>query len=230
MNKYEPLDFSTILATSVHDIKNSLFMLLQSIENLDLAENLTAEQHKSFADLHFQTSRVNSTVMQLLSLYRDEKQQLPIYIEENSVNELLEDLIDRHRLYLNTHDISVTIDVDDELFGYFDSDLIGYLLGDVFVNALRHTKGEVKIYAYYEEQFLILKIEDNGEGYPLHMLDINNKEDEFYSFNANKGRSGLGLLFAKKIAAAHKSKALKGRIYLENKPKNKGCVFTLCLP
>ena len=230
MSKQNPLDFSTILATSVHDIKNSLFMLLQSIENLDLADNLTDEQHKSFADLHYQTSRINSTLMQLLSLYRDEKQQLPIYIEENSVNELLEDLIDRHRLYLNTHDINVTITINDDLYGYFDSDLIGYLLGDIFVNALRHTKGKVRISAFNEENFLILQVEDDGDGFPEHMLDVNDKENEFHNFNANKGRSGLGLLFAKKIAAAHKSKDLKGQILLENKPDNTGCIFTLRLP
>ena len=186
MSKNDPLDFSTILATSVHDIKNSLFMLLQSIENLDLAENLTKDQHKSFADLHYQTSRINGTVMQLLTLYRDEKQQLPIYIEENSVNELLEDLIDRHRLYLNSNDINVTIDVDEDLVGYCDSDLIGYLLSDIFVNALRHTRGEVKISASNDDQFLVLKVEDNGEGFPNHMLDINEKQNEFFNFNANK--------------------------------------------
>jgi len=230
MNKQEPLDFSTILATSVHDIKNSLFMLLQSIEHLDLADNLTVEQHKSFADLHYQTSRINSTVMQLLSLYRDEKQQLPIHIEENSVCELLEDLIDRHRLYLNSNDINVTINVDEELTGYFDADLIGYLLSDIFVNALRHTKDKVCISACNEDNFLVVKIEDNGNGFPTHMLAVNEKQNEFYNFNATKGRSGLGLLFAKMIASAHKSKDLRGQILLENKTDKPGCVFTLRLP
>ena len=47
------LDFSTILATSAHDMKNSLFMLLQSIEHIDLADNLTPVQHQSIADLHY---------------------------------------------------------------------------------------------------------------------------------------------------------------------------------
>jgi len=230
MNEENPLDFSTILATSIHDIKNSLFMLLQSIESLDLADNLTEEQHKSFADLHYQTSRINGTLMQLLSLYRDEKKQLPVYIEENSVYELLEDLIDRHRLYLNSHNINVTIEAPDDLYGYFDLDLIGYLLGDIFVNALRHTDGIVKISAHQEAQYLVIKIEDNGEGYPEHMLDINEHENEFCNFNANKGRSGLGLLFARKIALAHKSKNLHGQISLENKLNNSGCIFTLRLP
>lgn len=228
MNNHDQLDFSTILATSVHDMKNSLFMLLQSIENLDLADNLTAQQHQSFADLHYQTSRINGSLMQLLALYRDEKQQLPIYIEENSVNELITDVVERNRLYLNSHHVDVSINIEDDLYGYFDADLITYLLADIFINALRHTNNVVSISAFYEEQFLVFKIEDNGQGYPQHMLDVN--DNAFYPFNANKGRSGLGLLFAKIIAQSHKVKHLEGCILLENKANNTGSIFTLRLP
>ena len=228
MDNKQKLDFSTILATSVHDMKNSLFMLLQSIENLDLAENLTAKQHQSFADLHYQTSRINGTLMQLLALYRDEKKQLPIFIEENSVSELLADVVERNRLYLENHQIDVNVSVDDALYGYFDSDLITYLLGDIFVNALRHAKSYVNISAYYQSPYLEIKIEDDGEGYPQHMLDIN--DNDFYNFHASKGRSGLGLLFAKKIANEHKAKNFKGHILLENKTNNGGSIFTLRLP
>ena len=224
----QPLDFSTILATSVHDMKNSLCLLLQSIENMDLADNLTVQQHQSFADLHYQTSRVNGSLMQLLALYRDENKQLPIYIEENSVSELLNDVVERNRLYLNNHNIAIQIDVNDDLYGYFDLDLITYLLADIMVNAMRHAKHVILIKAQFEAPYLSITIEDDGEGYPLHMLYIN--DSEFYNFNANKGRSGLGLLFAKKIAAEHQVKNLQGHILLENKPNNGGSVFTLRLP
>ncbi|WP_240791488.1 HAMP domain-containing sensor histidine kinase [Psychromonas sp. SP041] len=225
----EQLDFSTILATSIHDMKNSLAMVLQSIEDLDLADNLTTRQHKSVSNLHYQTSRINSTLMQLLALYRDEKKQLPIFIEENSVNELLIDILERNRLYLNSHHIKVTIDVEKSLHGYYDVDLISYLIGDIFINALRHAKSFVNISAHYDTPFLIFKIEDDGEGYPHYMMNVND-QDEYSTFNANKGRSGLGLLFAKKIAAAHQLKQLKGNISLTNKPDNSGSIFTLQLP
>jgi len=230
MNNQKELDFSTILATNVHDIKNALFMLLQSIEHLDKADNLTADQHKSFARLHQQASSVNSTFMQLLSLYRDEQKQLPIYIEENSVHELFDDLMDRHRLYLNTHDINVNISVEKGLHGFYDADLIFYLLSDIFVNALRHAKSKINIRAYYKQPFLTFNIEDDGEGYPCDILDDNHKENEFYNFNPNEGNSGLGLIFAKKIAQAHKSNDLIGEIELQNKTDMTGSMFTLRLP
>tara|TARA_R110001583_G_scaffold112917_3_gene263086 strand:+ start:20320 stop:21006 length:687 start_codon:yes stop_codon:yes gene_type:complete len=228
MSDQEKLDFSTILATSVHDMKNSLFMLLQSIEVLGSADNLTDQQHKSFADLHYQTSRVNSTLMQLLALYRSDKKELPIYIDEHCVVDVFTEVIDKNQTYLNCHDIEINVDVDDDLMGYFDIDLITYLIGDIFVNALRHAQKTIHLRAFSKDGLLNIQVEDDGEGYPEHMLAAsqNNQTD----FNANKGRSGLGLLFAKRIAAEHKNKQIQGHILCENKLQSKGGVFTLRLP
>ncbi|WP_413698660.1 sensor histidine kinase [Psychromonas sp. KJ10-10] len=206
MPDQENLDFSTILATSAHDMKNSLFMVLQSIEVLGSAENLTDEQHKSFADLHYQTSRVNSTLMQLLALYRAENKQLPIYIDEHYVNDIFTEVIDKNQSYLDHHDIQIEIDVDDQLMGYFDFDLITYLIADIFVNALRHAQKIIYLRAFIDDGYLNIQVEDDGVGYPEHMLAVSNNNQS--EFNANKGRSGLGLLFAKRIVAEHKNKQL----------------------
>ena len=228
MDNHEQLDFSTILATSIHDMKNSLFMLMQSLEGLDLADNLTAHQHQSVADLHYQTSRINGTLMQLLALYRDEKKQLPVFIEENSVNDLMQDIVERHRLYFQSRHIDVSLMVDKDLYAYFDLDLIKYLISDIFINALRHTKNSVVVSVVQTPPYLVFKVEDDGNGYPQHMLDVNHGASN--SFNANKGRSGLGLLFAKKIAEQHITTQHKGYISLENKPNNRGSIFTLHIP
>jgi signal transduction histidine kinase len=228
MDNEETLDFSTILATTVHDMKNSLFMLQQSIEILDCADNLTDKQHKDFADLHYQTSRINGTLLQLLALYRDEQNSLPIYIEEHCVADILIEVIDKNELYINCHDVKITFEVDDQLLGYFDRDLITYLICDIFVNALRHSKKEIILRAFFADNYLNIQVDDDGEGYPEHMLAVS--ENTQAEFNAIKGRSGLGLLFAKKIAAEHKSKQLQGHILLENKQQTCGSIFTLRLP
>ncbi|WP_413693291.1 sensor histidine kinase [Psychromonas sp. KJ10-2] len=144
------------------------------------------------------------------------------------MDELITDVLERNRLYLNSHHIKLSVKVENNLRGYYDVDLISYLLSDILINALRHAKSEVIIRAYYQDQFLLFEVEDDGEGYPHYMLNVN--EDEFATFNANKGRSGLGLLFAKKIAQAHKLKAITGSISLKNKPDNTGSLFTLRLP
>lgn len=228
MSKDNKLDFSTILATSAHDMKNSLFMLMQSIENLDLADNLSQQQHIVFADLHYQTSRINGSLMQLLALYRDQHNQLPIYIEENSVAEMLQEVIDRNRLYLNCSSVKVSLEVDSDLTAYFDQDLVTYLIADIFVNALRHANNSITLRAFACQEYVNIQVEDDGDGYPEHMLAINQETD--FPFNASRGRSGLGLLFAKIISAEHKTKRLQGHISLKNKCATGGSLFTLRLP
>jgi signal transduction histidine kinase len=228
MDNQDNLDFSTILATSAHDMKNSLFMLQQSIEVLGSADNLTDQQQQSFADLHYQTSRINGTLMQLLALYRSEQKELPIYIDEHCVKDVLTEVIDKNKIYLNFHEVKINVDVDQDLMGYFDLDLITYLIGDIFVNALRHTNETITLRAFFAEQYLTIQVEDDGEGYPGHMLAVSKNSQS--DFNVNKGRSGLGLLFAQKIAAEHKNKQLQGHILLENKQQSNGSIFTLRLP
>jgi len=228
MQNPKKLDFSDILATSAHDMKNSLFMLLQSIEHLSQDDSLNMAQHQAFADLHYQTSRINGTLMQLLALYRDENKHLPVYIDEYSVTEMLEEVIEKNKIYLNCHDIAISIEADDALMGYFDQDLVAYLIGDIFVNALRHSKKMITLRAFFKDQYLNIQVEDDGQGYPSHMLAMS--QDETAGFNANTGRSGLGLLFARKIAAEHKNNALQGHILLENRDDTNGSLFTLRLP
>jgi signal transduction histidine kinase len=228
MDNQDNLDFSTILATSAHDMKNSLFMLQQSIEMLGSEENLTEQQQQHFANLHYQTSRINGTLMQLLALYRSEQKELPIYIDEHCVNDVLTEVIDKNKMYLDFHDVQIDIDADQDLIGYFDLDLITYLIGDIFVNALRHTNTLITLRAFFADGYLNIQVEDNGKGYPEHMLAVSRNSQS--DFNANKGRSGLGLLFAKKIAAEHKNKQRQGYILLENKQQSSGSIFTLRLP
>jgi signal transduction histidine kinase len=224
MNGPSKLDFSNILTTSAHDMKNSIFMLLQSIEQLDLADNLTPKQHQAVADLHYQTSRINGSLMQLLSLYPEELMQ--VHIAEHSVSEMLQEALDRNRLYINSHHIQVDLQVEADLTACFDKELITYLVSEIFINALRHTDKSVKLRAYDNKETINIQVEDDGEGYPDHMLAIS----QHCNFNSSDGRSGIGVLFAQKIAAAHKKNQLQGNIILQNKGEFNGNLFTLSLP
>ena len=49
-------------------------------------------------------------------------------------------------------------------------------------------------------------------------------------YNIEKGRTGLGLFFARLIANAHTKHNVTGKISLENGGKLGGSVFTLILP
>ena len=86
-------DFSLIIASAVHDMKNSLGMLLHSVECLCEALPKETQQELNTATIKYETERVNSYLVQLLGLYRLENEKLSAHIDEHFVI----DLLDEHR-------------------------------------------------------------------------------------------------------------------------------------
>ncbi|WP_111978388.1 sensor histidine kinase [Algibacillus agarilyticus] len=223
------IDFSTVLASAVHDMKNSLCMLIQSIDSL--SNKLASHDQKDaeeLARLHYEASRLNTNLLQLLTLYRAEKNQLPLNIEEHYIDDVIDELIAKNELYIANNSLDVEINLPEDLSWHFDIDMISNLVNDIFINALRYSHGKIKIAADIVDDQLVFLIEDNGDGFPDRMLQIQNSEMQNLDLNA--GRTGLGLFFARLIAAAHTNKSKAGSIHLQNGGELGGGVFKLLLP
>jgi K+-sensing histidine kinase KdpD len=222
------IDFSSVLALTVHDMKNSLCMLLQSIDTMAQDKNQNPQTAEELAKIHYEASRLNTNLLQMLSLYRVEKDQLPLMIEEHYIEDLVEELIEKNLLYIDNKAIKVETNLEENIMWYFDDGLVGNLLNDIFVNALRYTKDTITISAKVIDEHLQINICDNGKGYPEHMLCDN--ELPMQDFDIDNNRTGLGLFFAKMIAKAHTNKDKAGYIKLSNDKQFGGSVFTLVLP
>lgn len=223
------IDFSTVLASSVHDMKNSLCLLIQSIENLSNKLELQgASEAQELAGIHYEASRLNSNLLQILALYREDCDSLPLNIDEYYLDEVLEELLAKNQLYIDNRALNVTFDIEDELVWYFDSELVANLLNDIFVNAMRYCKSSILVRAFTENGELHVQVVDDGAGYPPNML--NSLVDQPSQFNITMSRTGLGLYFAQLIASKHVQDGKTGNIKLENGGLYNGSVFTLTLP
>lgn len=223
------IDFSSVLAAAVHDMKNSLFLLIQSIENL--AEMLPEEAgpaREQVASVHYEASRLNTNLVQILSLYRAELERLPITVDECFLYDLFHDVVGSNRLYIEQKNIQVNVDVGEELSWYLDGELVYLLVNDVLVNALKYGSSTIRLSAIEEENYLIIRIEDDGNGYPDSMLE--KSVTDLTDFQLSQGRTGLGLFFARLIAAAHSQGTLSGEISLSNGGTLGGSVFEVKLP
>ncbi len=223
------IDFSSVLAAAVHDMKNSLFLLIQSIEAL--SEAIPQDNHNAqeqVANVHYEASRLNTNLVQVLSLYRAELESLPITVDESFIRDLVEDVVGSNTLYVNQKDIDIAIDVDDDLSWYLDQELIYLLLNDVIINAMRYGTSKILISSNIKEDFLHIKVEDDGNGYPSAMLT--KSHEALNDFELSQGRTGLGLFFAKLIANAHSQGQRAGNISLSNGGKYGGSVFEVKIP
>jgi K+-sensing histidine kinase KdpD len=224
------IDFSSVLACAVHDMKNSLCMLIQSIDTLSDIEAQSPDPKKSdeLAKIHYEASRLNTNLLQMLSLYRVEKNQLPVLIDEHYIADIIEELLAKNCFYSESRSINIQTHVSPDLTWYFDENLIGNLLNDVFVNAMRYTKNTIVIRVDVIANQLEVTIEDNGCGYPEQMLA--SSDWVMQNLDLDNSRTGLGLFFARLIAGAHKNKDKTGYIKLNNDNDTGGSVFTLVLP
>ena len=230
MNKASSnVDFSLVLASSVHDMKNSIGMLLASLENY-IEDNPAQNefQKKHFNTLHYEASRVNAELVQLLTIYRMENDHLPLRIDQHYVIDVLEDQLARNHALIENSDIHLKLECDDNLEWVFDADLVGSVVQNVIVNCSRYTREQLMVRAVVEDDMLCILIADDGTGYPPSMLIAPQKMVD--SAEVNHGKTHLGLYFAAEIAALHKQKNRKGYIKLENGTPLSGGCFKMYIP
>mgnify|MGYP001398917215 CR=1 FL=1 len=223
------IDFATVLAASVHDMKNGLFVLLQSIEQV-ASEVESPQPRRRLADIHYETQRLNTSLMQLLSLYRQSHAHLPITMQEVFLDEIAEELVASNQFYARHHHVELCVEVLNEGSWYLDQNLILVLLNDVLINALRYAKQKVLVKLGIDPTLnrFFVEVHDDGEGYPQTMLD--NLAVEPSNMVINAGRTGLGLYFSHLIAKAHQQNNQQGAILLSNDSPLGGSKFTLHLP
>ncbi|MBL4867271.1 MAG: HAMP domain-containing histidine kinase [Pseudomonadales bacterium] len=225
----EGLDFSSVLASSVHDMKNSIGMLMSSLDELmDQIPEPTDSQNRLMSTVQYEASRVNNDLVHLLSFYRLKKNSLPITLDEQYVAEVLEEQIVYNKVLAEKRGIEVDLKCDDELVWYFDAEMISGIINNVLINAIRYSQNKIQISAKEKVGFLEITVADDGCGFPEAMLDRPGSYFNRVSFST--GSTGLGLYFAGQIATLHKDKERQGFIQLQNGGSLKGGIFRLSLP
>lgn len=217
------IDFSMVIASAVHDMKNSLGMLLNSLDEL-------RQEHadiQGFNTLQYEAERVHSDLVQLLGIYRLGEQTLSAHIEEHFVPEFLTNHLARHQPLLSGHDIQYDV-VADDVNGFFDDDLLTGVLNNTINNAIRYTHNRIRLTASERDNYLVIGVEDNGAGYPEHMQK--DGPVSFKSLDFNSGSTSLGLFFASSVAQLHRDGNRQGFIRVRNGGELGGGVFEIWLP
>lgn len=223
--------FNMVLASTVHDMKNSLGMLGESLNHI-LAEidieKLNPELKNSHTVVQYESARVNNSLMQLLALYKLESNQLPFNPNYVNLADFLDEQKIKHSPLLEAKNISCQIDVDESIEAFFDECLIGTLLDNIIGNAVRYTKHQIIISGWQKNSQIKISVSDDGSGYPQEMIEM--QGDYMLGINQSTGSTGLGLFFAQQIAAMHQHKGKGGEINLANNEKLAGGHFCLTLP
>lgn len=227
-DKQQLTDFSTILASSVHDMKNSVGMLIGSLDNVASSCGGSCPSHAQLTRLRYEGERLNRNLVQVLALYRISDAQYSLNLTENDVGEVLEECYLEYEPLMSVNGIEMEIVCDEELNGFFDRELILGVISSVINNAYKYASNRIRLGAEQKEGYLVLYVEDNGPGYPPEMLHECGDLQHGVSFK--KGSTGLGMFFASTILRMHRHRDRAGYLSMTNEGIEGGARFSIYLP
>lgn len=222
-----PLDFAETLASCIHDIKNSAGVVMQAADAIALgAEQPLADPQVT--TLQTEARRINHSLMQLLGLYKLERTDNRISRDIVDCNDLILELQAHNDPLLAARGISFATPDAEPVEGYFDRELVIGILNSAINNAQRYARTTVCVAASINDGYTVLRVDDDGPGYPDAVIEASGHA--FGKTNYQAGSTGLGLFFARRIAAMHQHRNRIGYVTLVNDGPNGGASFRLCLP
>jgi signal transduction histidine kinase len=222
------------LASTAHDMKNSISVLSGTLERLLVdASPQTEKAYPEMAHMLYQTKRLNDNLMQLLALYkRVGKPEYPFDVQPLELGQLVEQVAAIARVLLGSRGIRLELDYDAALIWHLDEDLIVGVLSHAINNAIRYTCDTVRLAIRESDGWLELRVEDNGPGYPPALLKagVGATGDSAGGVDFMTNSTGLGLYFSSEVAKMHRHRGRHGALHLENGGMYGGGCFVLRLP
>lgn len=229
MNRDTTLPFTSVLASSIHDMKNSLGMLITSIDEVaGRAEGRDPEVADEMYRLQREAKRVNNNLVQLLTHYRMGQGEYVPQMLEHSVAEFLEEAVAEFEALFAHRGIQVSVDCPEELTWVFDEGLLMGVMRNVLNNLVKYTRDRVLLRAFSDAGWLAVDVEDNGPGFPEAILALPGQMAREVDIRGSS--TGLGLYFSAEAARCHQHQGRRGHIELANHGVLGGGSFRVRLP
>ncbi|GAB3475314.1 sensor histidine kinase [Marinomonas epiphytica] len=216
----QQLDISTILASAIHESKNQVGTLLYKLQTLK--EDLSAEtqHHDKVIVIEESLKKLNDEWVEYLYLYKLASEGYELHLDQFLMEEFLDDQVFALASSAQAHKLELDFQCPDQLLGTFDERLLTAVVSTAVYNAMRFAQQKILIRAELQTPYLVISIEDDGEGF---------KADEL-SEELNNSNTGLGLYFSELSAKAHSKKGVEGYIAKEKSDMLGGAKLAIYLP
>lgn len=222
-------DTGLFLASSVHDMKNSISILIDGLERV--LKQVAPENFPAYQDMvhmTYEAKRINCNLIQLLTVYKVRQNLYPFDPAPQSIDEFALTISYQQSPLLRSQGITLEMDYDKSLYWQFDGDLVAGIISHALNNSIRYSKGKVRLVVREMNEMLELRVEDDGSGFPTAMIEEG--AAAMRGVNYEGGSTGLGLYFSAMVAKLHSRMGRTGEIALENGGSFGGACFVLRLP
>jgi signal transduction histidine kinase len=184
------------------------------------------EQRQLLDTITRNAKRLQRLTDDILDVTKIESQSLKLNKERFNVNELIPNIIDGYRNYIEKDNVQVKLlyepNSKDNIFIEADRGRIIQVISNLIGNAIKFTKeGTISVITEEKDNQVVVSLKDTGTGIDPEILPQLFSKFVTKSFQG----TGLGLFISKSIVEAH-----GGRIWAENNSDNRGATFSFSLP
>jgi two-component system, OmpR family, sensor kinase len=188
------------VADASHELRTPLALLRTELELAQRRPRSPDELRAALDSAAEEVDRLTRLAEDLLVLARTDEGQLPLRREEIQVKDLLEAVAGRFN-----QNVEVGVRDGESIVG--DPLRLEQALGNLVDNALRHGAGTIRLEAERRNDWMELRVSDQGPGFPPellpHAFDRFTRGDEA----RERGGTGLGLAIVAAVAKAHGGRA-----------------------
>lgn len=210
-----------------HDLKAPMYGLRNLFNNVQQGNMSAVDLKKTVPDVLNDLNYTVSLMDNLLQWARAQMEVEAVYPQEVNLRESITEVLQLLRLQAKNKEISVTNNIDADVYGYADKDMVSLVLRNLLSNAIKFTpqKGHISISINEHSSFIEIYVKDSGTGIcPEALMKI--KKSEFYTTNgtASEPGTGLGLMLCKEFLTRN-----GGELHIESDGET-GSIFSFTVP
>jgi len=217
---------SRFVADAAHELRTPLATLRTNLEVIYQDQDASLEDYREMAKvLDRILGRMERLMENLLLLAGGEAE---VQREVTNLGVVLTEAVDEMKPLAQAHNVTLELEVTDELVVLADAPLLTRAVGNLIENGIRYNRpgGSVVVTAYREASGIVIQIKDTGIG--ISSDELPHIFERFYrvdrSRNRHRGGAGLGLSITAHIVQLH-----AGHIRVES-ALGVGSTFTIWLP
>lgn len=215
------------LSSIYHDLKTPVNIIYSAVQLEEvLIENNDIKKIENYNNVSKKNCiTLTQLTNNLIDMSKIDYENIKATMELDNIVEFIEDYLTNLADYIKNNNINLVFDTEEEeIFIYFDKEMMMRIISNLVSNAVKFTKedGEIKILIKSKREKVIIQISDTGIGMNKEFMERAFDKYEIENRQTTKS-SGIGLFVVYNLV-----KAQNGNIEIESK-LNKGTTFIISL-
>ncbi|PCJ66688.1 MAG: hypothetical protein COA58_04305 [Bacteroidetes bacterium] len=191
---------SKFYANITHEFKTPLTLISGPVEDLlSRGNSFSDKERNSFGLIKRNASRLLNLVNQLLDLSKVQSNNVKINITYVEISDFITQLLDTFSFSVTKRKINLRSDIDQNMVGWFDKDILETIISNLIQNAVKYTNkgGDIFVFSEIVEEEFRFSVTNSNEN--IGKEDLGKVFTRFYQKEDSTEGLGIGLSLVKEL-------------------------------